>query len=461
MSRFSELRFPKTLHPGYTGLAIFLITGLVYALVSGPRVLSASKNNHFAYLARAHLAGTTRLVDPRPHGNDWARVQTLTLADGRVLSGTYWKTHGPNTFRTLSGDFVVVDPGTIRTRSERWYVTFPPMPAWMMTPGVILWGLHFNDVLFTLVLSALNAMLLWFLLLLARQKGLHGRSDGELAALVTLFAFGTVNFFSSVRGEVWYTAHVAGMTWTILYLMAVLRRKPAWAGFFLGAAFLCRTPMLFAGLIYPAYVWHRDGGLPGIRRAWREALLHALPLLGLVALAMALNFSRFGNPFDFGHQYLEISWRRRMEQYGLFSVEYLSRNLSAMLTLLPRFSLSHPFVKISPHGMALWLTTPVFLLLLRASWKDVFARRILLLGVLPVAGLALLYQNSGFVQFGYRFSLDFTVFLMLLLAMSSIRFGRWFTALLAFSIAVNLFGAITFGRMHAFYPGGSFFFFVS
>ncbi len=461
MSRFSELRFPKNLPPGRAGLVIFLITGLVYALVSGNRVFSASRNNHFAYLARAHLAGTTRLVDPRPHGNDWARVLTLTLSDGRTLSGTYWKTRGPNTFRTLRGEFVDVDPGRIRTRSEAWYVTFPPMPAWMMTPGVVLWGLHFNDVLFTVVFSALNAMLLWLLLLLARRKGLHERSDGELLALVGLFAFGTVNFFSSVRGEVWYTAHIVGMTWTILYCMAVLRRKAAWAGFFLGAAFLCRTPLLFAGLIYPAWVWHRDGGLPGLRRAWREAVVHAIPLLGLVALAMVLNQARFGNPFDFGHQYLEISWRRRMEQYGLFSHEYLSRNLSAMLTLLPRFSAEAPFVKISPHGMALWLTTPVFLLLVRASWKDPFVRSLLWAGVLPVAALALLYQNSGFVQFGYRFSLDFTVFLILLLAGSGIRFNRWFAALLIFSIAVNLFGAVTFGRMHQFYPGGSFFFFVS
>ncbi len=457
MSSFSDRLLP----PGRTGLAIFLIVGLAYAAVAGPRLLRASRNNHFAYLARSHLAGTTRLVDRRPHGNDWARVLTLGLKDGRTLTGTYWKTRGPDAFKTLDGRFVQVDPRQIRTRTEAWYVTFPPMPAWMMMPGVIAWGLAFNDVLFTLLLSALNASLLWFLLLLARRRGLLDRSDGELAALVALFSFGTVNFFSSVRGEVWYTAHVAGLFWTILYLMAVLRRRAAWAGFFLGAAFLCRTPLLFMGLIYPAWVWCSDGGWTGVRRAWREALWHGAPLFALVAVAMALNHARFGNPFDFGHQYLEISWRRRMEQHGLFSLEYLSRNLSAMLTLLPRFTSDAPYVRISPHGMALWLTTPVFLLLLRASFRDRFVRSWWVLGVLPVAALALLYQNSGFVQFGYRFSLDFTVFLILLLAASNVRLGRTFAVLLALSITVNLFGAITFGRFPQFYPGGSFFFFVT
>jgi hypothetical protein len=38
-------------------------------------------------------------------------------------------------------------------------------------------------------------------------------------------------------------------------------------------------------------------------------------------------------------------------------------------------------------------------------------------GVRRVGGdLALLYQNTGWLQFGYRFSLDYVVFLVLLLA---------------------------------------------
>jgi hypothetical protein len=48
------------------------------------------------------------------------------------------------------------------------------------------------------------------------------------------------------------------------------------------------------------------------------------------------------------------------------------------------------------------------------------------------------------VQFGYRFSLDYTVFLVLLLAVGGRPFG-WFTrALLVLGLAINLFGAWSF-----------------
>lgn len=442
------------------GVALFLCTAAVYAAAAGPRLLHASANNHFAYLARSHLAGTTRMVDMRPHGNDWARVVTLTLNDGRTVRGTWWKSRGPNVFRTLSGTFLEIPDSRIRTRTEAWYVTFPPMPAWMMLPGVAVWGLAFNDVLFTLLLSAGNVMLLWFFLLQARARGLHTRTDTEILTLAILFAFGTVNFFSSVRGEVWYTAHIAGIAWLIAYLMATLERKALWAGFFLGAAFLCRTPLLFAGFLYPAWVAFQEGSWRVRRHHLREALAYAAPVAALAGAAMILNFARFENPFEFGHRYLEIAWRNRIERYGMFSPEYLSRNLSAMLTLLPRFQSHFPFVQISPHGMALWLTTPVFLLLLRARFPHAFARSLWLLGVLPVLLPALLYQNSGFVQFGYRFSLDFTVLLILLLAVSDLCFSRTFHILVGASVLVNLFGAVTFGRFASFYPPGNFFFFV-
>jgi ABC-type Fe3+-siderophore transport system permease subunit len=79
--------------------------------------------------------------------------------------------------------------------------------------------------------------------------------------------------------------------------------------------------------------------------------------------------------------------------------------------------------------------------------------------IAPVALLSLLYQNSGWVQFGYRFSLDYTVFLILLLALGGRPLGWRARALILAGIAVNAFGAITFGRMGQFYydPGERFF----
>ena len=68
-----------------------------------------------------------------------------------------------------------------------------------------------------------------------------------------------------------------------------------------------------------------------------------------------------------------------------------------------------------------------------------------------VGVLDLCYQNSGWVQFGYRFSLDYMPALILLLALSGRRFGWGALSVLVLAIAINAFGAITFDRAQVFY----------
>lgn len=105
---------------------------------------------------------------------------------------------------------------------------------------------------------------------------------------------------------------------------------------------------------------------------------------------------------------------------------------------------------ISRHGLALWITSPN---LVPALWpKKVSPLMVgLFIGTALVAILDLCYQNSGWVQFGYRFSLDYMPGLIVLLALGGRRFGVGFHLLLVFAIAVNTFGAITFDRAAVFY----------
>jgi hypothetical protein len=58
----------------------------------------------------------------------------------------------------------------------------------------------------------------------------------------------------------------------------------------------------------------------------------------------------------------------------------------------------------------------------------------------------LCYQNSGWRQFGYRFSNDYAVFLFVLLALGGQRFSRFFQMAAAWGLAWNLFGALSFDR---------------
>src|SRR6185436_1422750 len=106
--------------------------------------------------------------------------------------------------------------------------------------------------------------------------------------------------------------------------------------------------------------------------------------------------------------------------------------------LLPRA----PYVQISGHGLALWFTTPALLLLLWPRDRPPL-HRTLWLSVAAVALPSLLYQNSGWVQFGYRFSLDYLVLLIMLLAVGDRPLTRIAKALIIAGIAINLFGALT------------------
>jgi hypothetical protein len=152
---------------------------------------------------------------------------------------------------------------------------------------------------------------------------------------------------------------------------------------------------------------------------------------------------------------LNVRWTDRIQRYGLTNFSFLARNLTCAFTLTPRLINKPPFVLMSYHGMSMLITTPALLYLLWPRVKTDL-HRLLWIMVLPIALAGFLYQNDGWVQFGYRFSNDFLFALMMLLAVGGRPITRTWKALIVIGIAVNLFGAITFGRMWQFYFDGFF-----
>src|SRR5262249_561542 len=119
-------------------------------------------------------------------------------------------------------------------------------------------------------------------------------------------------------------------------------------------------------------------------------------------------------------------------------------------TLLPDFTRLKPYIQISGHGLAMWVTTPVLALLLWPRERGPLHLP-LWITVACVAAWSLLYQNSGCLQFGYRFRLDFLVFLIMLLAIGRRPLTPAVRAVIVVGIVINLFGAVTFHRMDRFY----------
>ena len=290
--------------------------------------------------------------------------------------------------------------------------------------------------------------------------------------LTALFAFGSVFYFVAVQGTVWFAAHVVAVPLIVLYLLwGTDVRRPVLAGIALGCCFLTRPTTALLAIYFGVEALRaaRAADAPPIDAAalwptrlrqwlagvvWKDALrsvaLFSAPILVVGAIAMWHNAARFDDPFEWGHTYLQIRWRGRIETWGLFNYHYLGRNLGIFGASLPWLSGEAPYVTISRHGLALWVTTPGLLL---ALWpKRTSATMVALwMALIPVALLNLTYQNSGWVQFGYRFGLDYLPLLFALLALGRRRFGPGFALLLIWSVAVNAFGAFTFDRAWQYY----------
>lgn len=456
---------------------LFAIGLAVYGGLAWDRLGKPSSAPHFVYQADAWLHGSIEVAQPLPN-DDWAVVETVELDDQTQVRGRRMTTR--KLFRSASGEELPL-ARVKRSLGHSAYVSFPPFPSLIMLPGALISGREASDVIPTLLVAALILPLAMLVLRRLADAELSSRSRNDDLWIVAMLAFGSVLFFSSVQGKVWYTAHVVGIALALGYAWASIEaRHPVIAGLALGAAALTRTPMAFMFPLFVFEVWRmaarqvadagpppgasaslslRDGRRAMLRACVRPLIRFAIPIAAFAIAGMVYNYLRFESPTEFGHSYLALGnyqpvrQQVQIETHGLASYQYLERNMSVALTLLPDLLPYSPWIRISGHGMAMWITTPILLTLLWPRAKNALYRPLWLTTAL-VAIPSFMYMNSGWVQFGYRFSLDYMVFLTMLIAIGARPLTSFAKALIVLGIVVNLFGAFTFDREWKYYRVG-------
>jgi hypothetical protein len=425
--------------------ALFAIGLAVYGLLAGSRLGHPSQAPQFVYQADAWLHGHASIAPPLID-NEWAKLERVRLTDGREVEGRRMTTRPM--FHTVTGEELALAEVKAPPVSTTWYMSFPPFPTLLMLPSAAISGRAGNDVLPTVIIAALILPLALLLLRRLGEAGLSLRTRRDDLWLVAMLAFGSVLFFSAVQGKVWYTAHVVGIVLALLYAWASIEAKyPILAGLALGAAALTRTPMAFMFPLFVLEAWRMRTPLA------RTLARFAAPVLAFAVIGMAYNYARFHAVTEFGHTYLDVRQQAQIEQWGLASGHYLARNLAVAFTLLPEWLGHAPWIQIGGHGLAMWFTTPLLLVVLWPRDKPVI-HRALWLTIALVAIPSLLYQNSGWVQFGYRFSLDYFVFLLMLVAIGGRPLTVLAKTLIVLGIVINLFGAYTFDRDPRYYRLG-------
>jgi hypothetical protein len=444
MSRLTRWLSPDTRSRRIlVGLGIYVATVVVFAILAGDRLLTHTPYNHYALMADAWLHGRHDLGGAPPGYS------------------------GMNDFALFEG---------------RWFISFPPFPAVLMAPLVKLAGTpeNFRDGQFIVWLAGVGPAVLFLVLEKLRRMGRSPRTEIEDVRLALLFAFGSVYFFTAVQGTVWFAAHVVGVGLAALFVLFALdAERPALAGLMLGFMYLTRPTTALVGVFFAFEAFRAAYARPLpaegsiLDRAWtvvrsvdtkilgRLVFSFAVPVALCLAFAAWLNHARFHtwDPSAFGHEYLQVGWKTRIDRWGLFSVHFLPRNLSVMLASLPwkplgtnevpveilGMTFQVPHWIISGHGLALWFTSPFYLWLLRPK-KTGFVWAAALFAALGPLAMNLLYQNSGWFQFGYRFSNDYAVFFFVLLALGVSRMGRRFWLCAGWAVAINFFGARSFER---------------
>jgi hypothetical protein len=417
-------------------IAIYVACAALFAVVAGPdRITRHTPFNHYALLADAWAHGRQDLA------------------------------HGPPAY-AMHNDFAEFEGKT--------YISFPPFPAMLMLPLVKIAGSaeEFRDGQFIIWLAAIAPAALFLVLEKLRRTARSSRSEAQNVVLALLFAFGSVYFFTAVQGTVWFAAHVVCAGLVSLYLLWALdAERPLLAGLMMGFTFLTRPHALLVSFVFAMEairVCCKDGLptdgalLARVKETWsrvdkvalaKKYAVFAVPILAAMAFGAWTNGTRYHNPvpWDFGHEHLGVAWQARMLKWGLFSYHYLAKNLGVSLTILPWLppkggaaAFGAPF-KINEHGLALWFTVPIYFWLLRPKTSG-FLYWVVAIGAILPAFMLLLYQNSGWQQFGYRFSNDYAPLLFVLLAIGARPMRSAFALAAVWGIAWNLFGAVTFGR---------------
>ena len=112
----------------------------------------------------------------------------------------------------------------------------------------------------------------------------------------------------------------------------------------------------------------------------------------------------------------------RARSYGLFNLVHLPGNLYYFLLAPPlpvfRDDISHvlrpPYIIADPWGMSIFITSPYYLYLFFGSYHSRLMK-ILWITIIAIAIPIFLYYGIGYIQFGYRYALDFLPFLFLML----------------------------------------------
>lgn len=230
----------------------------------------------------------------------------------------------------------------------KYYISFPPFPSYIMLPFTAVFGPEFRSGIIAFA-SFILAGIYCFKLIR------HYISNGEHAVFYALFATVCSNyFFIGINDWVWFIAQNLCFTLSVAAIYYAALGKGGYSFVLWACAVGCRpfSIMYFPFLVILCY---QNSKLNKGYFMLKLITWGIVPfLIGLSY--MTLNFLRFGNPFEFGHNYLPEFVNA---DKGQFSLSYFFENLPCLIRLPALTAKGFDFPAF--NGMNMFAASPVFI----------------------------------------------------------------------------------------------------
>ncbi len=340
----------------------------------------------------------------------------------------------------------------------RWYMTWGALAALVHVPFQILVGGRYVPALYTgLLFGSLTVVFVWLMLGRIRKYWFPEAPPWQTIFFSLLYAFGTMQYYLSTVGSIWQVNQVVSTFFGVVGTAVILKKKRSTWSYLLSSAFygiaLLGRPTVGLLIVIPLFLLLDEmrRGRQSVVIAWKRVAALLFPMALATVLLLAYNAARFGNVFETGHRFLteaaELAAKR--ERYGMLSFAYLPTNAWHMIAAPARFTWRNGLtMSIDLMGNSIFFLSPILLLSLGTlSWirseKRAVAPLVVAMwgGVVITAAASLLYYNTGWMQFGYRYALDFS-FLLLALAYIWLK-GRvrwWMAPVFLYTFWVNYTG---------------------
>lgn len=311
-----------------------------------------------------------------------------------------------------------------------YYVSFPPFPSYVLLPFVLLFGPDTPDLALALAVTGLGTLCAS---LMVQKLG----GDSLLGLVLPVFLYGgTAVWQLTLDGSVWFFAQNLAFALTLASLLSGAEGKKGLSLFLLTAAVGCRPFNLFVLPVLLFLLWQHQE--PGPWRKRLSGLLFGrfwvyLPAAGLALSYLVLNYARFQDPFEFGHNYLPEFVRANE---GQFSLSYLAANLPSLYRLPHLDPATRRLVFPRFDGMNILLSYPILIWYLWVLGLRLWACRccrtarrrllafhgtVLLLCALQTAAF-LMHRTMGGHHYGNRYVGD--VLPLVFFALCSLSFHR-------------------------------------